>query len=423
MHQEVTVYPNLPLDLPQHAMREQSSESKTLEALRLSAAAVLNEQARDIAERWEARARSVALRSADDSIGAESPSRAVALIESLSAVLASGGAVANDMVSTGIAYGTESFQCGMSLHHVLKGLDLLNAMALYAVETAVADQLASEPSAADGIRLCRWFQQGSSLLTLVVVKGYTEAANSELRDRFRHLRHDLRNPLGTIKSVLALMDDESIPADERSNPRFRAMAKRNVRSLGDLIGERLSDSEAGSPAFALQPVSLRTIACTVRRDLRAEATARNTVVLIAGTKVRVQIDAAGLELVLRELLVASLQESVEGDELNVSFGEPENGRATVSVCRTPERPAVSERGAIERLGTLAAQMGARLEAGTHLVLSFPTQRQDPLVQPIEESSRVPVEADANRPSRSVVGDARHDLRSTRERENGQAGAL
>src|SRR5258705_3029085 len=145
-------------------------------------------------------------------------------------------------------------------------------MMLYAIETSLTER--SDANAAAGIRLSRRLQRATSLLSLAATKGYTQAMGDVMRDRFRHLRHDLRNPLGTIKSVLAMMDDETMPAEARAHPRFRAMAKRNARSLGELIADRLRDEEALVPALVQQMASLRTIACGVRRDLRAEAEAR-----------------------------------------------------------------------------------------------------------------------------------------------------
>jgi len=58
------------------------------------------------------------------------------------------------------------------------------------------------------------------------------------------LRHDLRNPIGTIRSALSLMADEAVPEEARRSPRFRAMIERNTVSLDQMIVARLSDAEA-----------------------------------------------------------------------------------------------------------------------------------------------------------------------------------
>jgi signal transduction histidine kinase len=344
----------------------------------------------------------------------------------MSSVLASDGAISEDMIARGMAFGVGAFEDGGSLHHTLKALNLLTAMTLYAVETVVGVEAEDGLTPADGVRISRRFQQGSSLLTLAVAKGFMHALEDAMRERFRHLRHDLRNPLGTIKSVLALMDDETISPEERSNPRFHAMAKRNARSLGELIGERLSDAEAVPRAQAVQLVSLRTIACAVRRELRAEAAARNTSVLVAGSKGRLQLDATGLELMLHELLLAALHESVAGDELNISFGEPLRDRAAIHLQRVPSRPVLSQNVGLERLKSLAKQIGAELEADDRVALFFPAygpEGVEAITPAVEVSTPVTVSASADAPIRSGQGDARHDSRSAREREHGQPGSL
>ena len=405
-------------------MRDHSSSgAAAFTSLRLRAAETLRTKAHEIAERWKARARSAALRDTTEPGASEHLSAAVALIESLSSVLVSDGATSEDMVARGLAFGIGAFENGDSLHHTLKALNLLTTMALYAVETAAGGHPEGDLTPADGVRLSRQFQQGSSLITLSVARGFTHASEEEMRERFRHLRHDLRNPLGTIKSVLALMDDETISLEERSNPRFHAMAKRNARSLAELIGERLSDAEAVPRAHVFQLVSLRTIACAVRRELRAEATARNTTVLVAGSKTYLKIDAIGLELVLHELLLVALQESVAGDELSITFGETAGDRATVCLQRVPPRPAISQGAGLERLDILAKQMGASLEGDNRLVLSFLAYGAEAIAPPIEVSTPVPINASADAPVRSADGDARYDSRGPRQREHGQSGSL
>jgi signal transduction histidine kinase len=411
---------------PREAREHPLFETPAFTSLRLRVAETLRTNAQEIAGRWEMRARSMALCHGTEPAASDHLRGAAALIESMSSVLASDGAISEDMITRGLAFGVGAFEDGGSLHHTLKALNLLTAMALYAVETIVGEQAEGALTPADGVHISRRLQQGSSLLTLAVAKGFTHALEDAMRDRFRHLRHDLRNPLGTIKSVLALMDDETISPEERSNPRFHAMAKRNARSLGELIGERLSDAEAVPRAQALQLVSLRTIACAVRRELRAEATARTTSVLIAGSKARLQLDATGLELMLHELLLAALHESIAGDELNVSFGETVEDRAAIHLQRVPSRPVLSQDTGLERLTNLAKQMGAKLEVDDCVVLSFPAYDAEDIevIAPaVEVSTPVAVSASADAPMRSGHGDTRHDGRGAREREHGQSGSL
>jgi len=102
------------------------------------------------------------------------------------------------------------------------------------------------------------------------VRRYGEAADRALQERFRRLRHDLRNPLGTIRSALSLMADESVPEEARRSPRFRAMIDRNTTALDRLIVARLGDDEAhvvAVPAPAGEPSSASFVVGDSRDDL------------------------------------------------------------------------------------------------------------------------------------------------------------
>jgi signal transduction histidine kinase len=388
----------------------------TFTALRARVAAMLRAQAPQIADRWETQSRTVALRQLRPGERTAPASPAIALVTSLAAALAAEGASSQDLVAGGVAFGMDAFEAGGSLHHALKGLDLLVAMVLYAAETSAGED---SGTVADGIRLSRRLQQGSSLLTLAAAKGYTEAMTDTMRVRFRHLRHDLRNPLGTIKSVLAMMDDETLPADERAHPRFRAMAKRNARTLGDLIAERLSDSEALVPALAHQSVSLRAIACGVRRDLRAHAEARAATVMVGSTRAHVLVDAIGLELLLHELLLAALQEATAGEELHVEFGEIHNAHATMSLRGTSDRQPISDPAALERLTALAGQLHGKLDVDGRVIgLRFPVRLAEPTEQVPEVVDRRPEATPA-----SGQGKPGHDVRGAGERDHGQSSTL
>jgi hypothetical protein len=136
----------------------------TFTALRARVAAMLRDQAAEIAERWETQSRTVALRQPRSEGRATSTSPAVALVTAFAAALSSEGAPSEDLIALGFAFGVEALEVGGSLHHTLKGLDLLLAMVLYAVETIATEE--SGGTVADGIRLSRRLQQASSLLTL-----------------------------------------------------------------------------------------------------------------------------------------------------------------------------------------------------------------------------------------------------------------
>lgn len=225
-----------------------------------------------------------------------------------------------------------------------------------------------------------------------------------------------------------MMDDETMPAEARTHPRFRVMAKRNLRSLGDLIADRLSDAAAVLPALMLQSVSLRTIACTVRRELRAEADARGVNVVVGNARARVRVDAVGLELMLHELLHVALQEARNGDELHLDFGDTRGDRAVVTLLGMPARSPVEASEALARLAVLAERMGGELEAGAQgITLSMPVQHAELATPATEVASGVPIASVADTPPAagppSGGGETGYDVRCAGERKHGQSRPL
>lgn len=397
-------------------------ELPSFRSLRLQMAAAIHAEAGDIAERWSVQVRLVA---AGDPIQPPDSlaNDAATLVRVLATSLESGGIVAEEAVLQGLAFGERAHATGSSLHQMLKALHLLFDMTRFAVEHAIEREPTPPVTLRDAVHLIRALDQTCSLLTVAASKAHARAVAGTMRERFRHLRHDLRNPLGTIKSVLALMDDETIPATERTNPRFRAMAKHNVRALGDMITSRLSDVEAGLPAAPRQAVSLRTVACAVRRTLRAEAAARGATVLVAGTRVRVQVDAVDLELLLHELLLVALQDARKEDELRLDFCDVVEGQGGVRLSVTPPRHPMIRGEATERLAILAGRLNAAVEIGDAIVLRFPATRLTDSPTPQDASAAAPADSGADRGMPLHGGESRHDLRRARDREHGQPGTL
>jgi signal transduction histidine kinase len=377
--------------------------------------------AAELATRWEAQIKSVALMDDSRLRQAGNADWARRLTDALLGSATPDDLEAQEAIASGLEFGADAFTGGSSLHHTMKALDLLLAMTLYAAETAIDDSSGHDAGAAQGIRIARHLQRRAALLSLAATRGYMQAYSEALRERLRHLRHDLRNPLGTIKSVLALMTDESVPADARADPRFQTMAKRNARSLEELIADRLSDAGALLPIVAEQEVSLRSVACAVRREIRSETERRGVTILVATTAPFGRVDAPGLELLLRGVLQTVLQESVEGDQLHLEFSGPVDGRGTVSVFCESGREPIQDESALERLSALAQRMGASISTGQRVLVSVPMQASAG-----EESTTIAAEQERSVPLASAsLGDrdARDDVRGPRQRHHGQSGAL
>jgi signal transduction histidine kinase len=421
---------NLPLASLVHGLRSVSLPADTplspdrtarrmpdpnADALEMRVLPLLRGQAGDLAERWTAQARRTQLLTETSDQGTGQVSEALGLVDALVASFANGDDGSDDTIGRGMRFGAAAFARGVSVHHVLKALDLLMAMTLFAMESALGQvEVSTGTTAADGVRLARRLQRRGALLSLAATRGYMLAYTDALRDRFRHLRHDLRNPLGTIKSVLALMDDDSVPLEARVNPSFRAMATRNARSLEELIAERLGDVAALLPSVAGQEVSIRTIACTGRRELRAEAERRGVTISVEEDGPHGRLDAPGLELLLREVLQATLQECEPGEQLHIDFDRTA-AQATLMISRESGRLPLREE-VFDRLRVLAKQIGAAVSAGERTLVSIPFRAPEAEV-PAELVRSVPGSA-----GELGDGESRHDVRGAREGHHGQAGA-
>jgi signal transduction histidine kinase len=152
------------------------------------------------------------------------------------------------LIRIGTTIGAEAHRQSTSLHVMLKELDLLGALLLHGAEK-VACEYQIPGTGHEGLVVARRITEAVSQLRLAATVGYTQAMSDELRERYRAIRHDLRNPLGTIKSAVALLTDESVPAEMRESRRVRAMVARNTSSLDQLIGEMLGDTAARLRAF------------------------------------------------------------------------------------------------------------------------------------------------------------------------------
>ena len=335
------------------------AERTAVQRLTHQVVASLQAGAPALAARW--RTDSVRVAPGAPTLDAETPHSAeiVRALDALARGIAGDCCWQDDLIRAGWALGAEEYRLGASLHAVVKQIDLLEAMTLYALETAAsADDTAT---AADGIALARRLQRARSLLSLATVKGFTEGYFDEVRARYRLLRHDLRNPLGTIRTAVSLMEDETIPAEMRANPRFRAMVKRNATSIDTMIGLRLADTTTRDVAFSWHMVALADVVRTVRRDLREDAADAHCDIVWQQELPTLRTDALGAELILRMVIGAVLRETVPHTEVRVELGSVAAKTVTLRVLHQAgdQRHAECEAG-LALAERLAARLGGRV---------------------------------------------------------------
>jgi signal transduction histidine kinase len=313
--------------------------------LALLAAEALRRDAAALGSRWEQQARAVAPRLHDPAADARAtaepeaagaaPARGERLVLAVAHALVDGVGAQQALVRAGWELGASSHGGEQSLHYLLKELNLLSAMVLYACERALGEEEGAAEAlrapAAEGMLVARRVQRAVSLLTLAASKGFTHDYLTGMRDHYRTLRHDLRNPLGTIRSAITLMEDEAVAPEMRNDPRFRAMIVRNASGMDRLIGGQLSDDSILGPALARQSVSLYEVAREVRRELRDDATARGCTIEVDESLPERRLDPVGLELALRALVTEAMEVTTPGSRVHIGFDGSVDGKACICI--------------------------------------------------------------------------------------------
>jgi signal transduction histidine kinase len=227
---------------------------------------------------------------------------------------------AGEVMRLGWVAGRAAFAAGLSVQHVVRDADLLLAVVLADVERALEDLPdVAGATAAQGFTVARRLHRATGRYGQAAVSGFVHALLAELRERYRLLRHDLRNPLGTIRSALSLMEDETVPAETRHGPGIRAMVARNAGSLDHLIALGLDDAAATALFAPAQDIGLRDVAVAARREVREAARLTGCDIVIdlpeGGAS---RVDGAALELTLTAVLLAALARAAPGATLHIA---------------------------------------------------------------------------------------------------------
>jgi len=350
----------------------------------------------------------------------ESDTAAEHIIRTLAAAADDGGVWQEPVMRAGWKTGTDAFWRNASLHQLLKELDAVQTILLSAADEATG-RYTGPATARDGLALARRLTNATSLLRLAAAGGYTRVMIEDLRRRYRTIRHDLRNPLGTITTAVAMMDDESLPAETRQNPRMRAMVARNARSMATMISTVLGDEAARMPGFALQSSSLHALACAVRGDLKASVEGID--VVVSDELPMTAFDSAGLELLLKAVVLAVARQAGGRAEVVIDLAQLGEQSATLVVFTTapiaPERRGMDMAFAQE----LATRLGGKVTAvgPTRVLVEVPMERMEAM-EPAREAAHVDAAGDAQLPPRRASGgNALHDVAREGERPHDQPG--
>jgi signal transduction histidine kinase len=203
----------------------------------------------ELARKWAGRAEFGAVTRGEPSDDGETPACAAEdVVHAVLTAVRDDGRPSDVLSRAGRAVGIEAHHRGAPLQQVLEELDALQEVLLHAAERTAATS-GGDGTGHEALAVARCISRAVSSLRLAAVEEYAHAMAGELRERYRAIRHDLRNPLGTIRSAVALLADESVPPEMRETARIRAMVVRNARSLDQMIGQVLGDDAARLSAF------------------------------------------------------------------------------------------------------------------------------------------------------------------------------
>lgn len=317
----------------------------------------LARDAADLGLHWRERARAAVPRSPEQPPMADA-ALAARIVGAVAGALHDGGAWQDEVMRAGWELGAAAQGAGYPVDALLTEIELLSAILLYAAERQVdaldTPREVSTTPPTETFGVVRRMHEAASLLSLSATRGFSHGQQAGFRSHLRSLRHDLRNPIGTIQNAAALMRDESLPAEQRSNPRYADMVVRNAQSLEDLITRELGE---GVSAPVAPPVLLRDLALAVRRATRAEAERAECRVEVDDLAIEARIPVGGLELTLRSLLSATIGALPLGAVAHITGVPSPDGRqlrvaiVTQPPLADPARVADAARSIAEATGT------------------------------------------------------------------------
>ena len=327
---------------------------------------VLHRDAETIAGRWRTRVAAAPGAAARETVddGSVLEASGASFIQGLSdAVVGHAHGVAK-LTQAGWHFGASRHRDGAELFQVLWELELLEAVVLHAAERC-AEHGGETASASDGLRVARSIQRANALLARAAAKGHTHAWMLAQRRHFSALRHDIRNPLGTMRNAIAFLEDDSIPPHLRDLQRYRRMIVRNAAHADALVTQHLGDVAVFEHAVGTQAVSIHEVALAVRRGLREEAREAGVEILVADELPVVRIDATTVELALLATVAGALESGTRQVRI-----EPDAVRERSVRIRIGADEARETRG-LSLAQELARWVGGELSVENDIVLELP----------------------------------------------------
>ena len=203
------------------------------------------------------------------------------------------------------------FSQNASIHQLMREYEILGHV-LAEFTSEETRRLDLTASAADCVEVMGRMNRAVQVLMQTTVDTfiaeYTDTITQQtarLESFNRMVSHELRNPLGTLVYVVALLRNEELLNDGARRTQVLDMAQRNVERIRDLLLNlenltRLRRDDEELPS--LQQVEIEAIAGEVARQLDEVAAGRGVEIRIAKPLPTALIDPARTELVLMNLI-------------------------------------------------------------------------------------------------------------------------
>lgn len=135
----------------------------------------------------------------------------------------------------------------------------------------------------------------------------------------RHVSHELKTPLSSLREGIALLDDRVVGALTGEQREVVSILEHNARILQERIEALLGFNAAVFDTRSLKrrPVALRELVDTVIGEQRLQIQARGLRVSVSGTPPKANVDEDKLHIVMTNLIANAVSFSPDGGEIRV----------------------------------------------------------------------------------------------------------
>lgn len=215
--------------------------------------------------------------------------------------------------------------------------------------------------------------QNAVLGWVIVVRDITEEHQiNESRELFTEtLVHDLRSPIGAVKTTLQILREE---LEDETNPIITQsldIADKSTRRVLGLVESLLNISqlESGNMVLRKEPTAISVLVENTAAELIPEANNSGIVLRneVSNSLPEIIIDEGLIHRVLINLIDNALKFTPEGGQVTISAEENKDGFVTLHVADTgPGIPAEYRSKVFERFGQIPGTVGRRRGSGLGL---------------------------------------------------------